>query len=199
MSIGLARKGVSTPISGDTPIRPDAENDALDAWGVSSLGQRVRRTRAAGEERMRGTSPILVAAVISIAPAGCGGGSSTSSTKQSTPAPVASASHALPAGQLGTYVRPSSPSGTSTGLRLTTDGRYSQTVGDGSVVNGLWSFSAGKITFNETGPAQVAVCIGQRGTYRWAYANRKLTLTVVSDPCTARKGDFQAAPWRQRF
>jgi hypothetical protein len=83
-------------------------------------------------------------------------------------------------------------------LTLTTGGRYSQTVGDGSVIHGQWSFSAGKITFNETGPQQVAVCIGQRGTYRWTYANKKLTLTVLSDPCTARKGDFQAAPWRQR-
>jgi hypothetical protein len=147
---------------------------------------------------MRGARPILVGTAVSVVLAGCGGGSSTSSTTQSTPAHVATASHALPATQLGTYVRPSSPSGTSTALTLTTDGRYSQTVGDGSVIHGMWSFSAGKITFTETGPAQVAVCIGQRGNYRWTYANKKLTLTVVSDPCRARTADFQASPWRQR-
>jgi hypothetical protein len=148
---------------------------------------------------MRVTTPMLAAVVISTAVAGCGGGGSNSSTKHSTTPAAGASSHALPAGELGTYVRAGKGPGTSTVLTLSADGRYAQTIFGSSRpgIHGVWSFRDGRIAFTETGGSDAA-CIRQRGTYRWSYASKRLTLGVVSDLCGPRSSDFPLAPWRQR-
>lgn len=150
---------------------------------------------------MRSTRLILVAVLILAAAAGCAGRSSSSPTKapatstgSTTSRPAGStAFHTLPTGERGAYTRPASDD-LSTALTLHADGRYTQTA-PGITIDGVWSFRKGRITFTETGGGD---CTGQRGTYRWSYAHKRLTLTEVSDPCPPRSEDFPAAPWRQR-
>jgi hypothetical protein len=141
----------------------------------------------------------LTVAAIGLLVAGCGGGSSSSSTKQSTPSTVGASSHALPPGEVGTYLRPSKGAATSTALTLNADGRYTQTISGGppNGIHGAWSFHNGRITYTETGGSNAA-CTGVRGTYSWSYANKTLTLRVVSDSRGPRSQDFPGARWRQR-
>jgi hypothetical protein len=136
------------------------------------------------EDVMHRIRPIFAAVLIAAAVAGCGGSSSSSSTKQ-TSSPVSGGPHALPPGQLGTYVRPGGPAGATFMLILTANGRYMQTLAGGQVINGVWSFRDGKVTFKETGGGGAA-CIGRQGTYSWSYAARKLTLSALSEPCSFR-------------
>ena len=141
----------------------------------------------------------LATVVLSAALTACGGGSSGSSTKQSTTSTVSAGSHVIPPGELGTYARPNTPEGTSRALTLSADGRYAQTI-VGSAPNGIhgvWSLRNGRITFTETGGSDAA-CLGQQGTYSWSYANKTLSLTVVSDPCQPRRSDFPIAAFRQQ-
>jgi hypothetical protein len=106
-------------------------------------------------------------------------------------------SHALPPGGAGTYIRPSYGAESSTALTLHPDGRFTQTVAgfQPNGTRGVWSFSNGRITFAET--TRIGPCGGERGTYRWSYAHKTLTLTRVSDPCGHRVADFQLGPWKK--
>ena len=133
---------------------------------------------------MHGTRPLLAAVVLSTAIAGCGGGGS---------------SHGLPLSELGTYVRPGGGTDISVALTLNADGRYLQVPYSGSPqlgIKGVWSFHNGRITLTETGGT--GACVGQPGTYRWAYAKKILTLSVVSDSCAPWVRDIPIAPWRHR-
>jgi hypothetical protein len=140
--------------------------------------------------------PIFAAVVIAAAVAGCGGSSSSSSTKR-TSSTVSGGAKALPPGQLGTYVRAGGRGGTTSTLILTANGRYTQALAGGQVINGVWSFRNGKITFKETGGGGAA-CIGRRGTYSWSYAAGKLTLSAISEPCSFRGQDLSTGSFKQR-
>jgi hypothetical protein len=140
---------------------------------------------------MPGTRPILAAVLILTPVAGCT--SSSRSATESTTSTAATTAHPLPPGELGKYVRPANDD-LSTALTLTADGRYTQKIPSGEI-HGVWSFNNGRITFTELGGGD---CTGQRGIYRWSYANKRLTLTIVSDPCVPRTEDFPSPPWRQR-
>lgn len=153
-------------------------------------------TRFFRRETMSWARLIVAATATSVAVAACGGSSSSSSGKQAT-STISAGSHALPAGQLGTYVRSGGSSGDTSALKLTADGRYTQTLAGGPVINGTWSFGEGKITFTETGGSG-ATCIGRPGSYRWSYVARKLTLRAISEPCQPRGGDFSLGPFTQR-
>jgi DNA-binding SARP family transcriptional activator/ABC-type branched-subunit amino acid transport system substrate-binding protein len=123
-------------------------------------------------------------------------------TNPSTARPPSSAgltSHSLPPAELATYARPTGTPGLTVALTLNADGSYTQTLWNGppNGIRGVWGFHHGTIAFTETGGSQSA-CTGQRGTYRWLYANKTLTLTLVNDPCTFRTQDFPTAPWAQR-
>jgi len=137
--------------------------------------------------------PMGAPVLISLAVAACTGSSPGSPAKEPATPAAGTSSRTVPPGGLGTYIRAASGD-LSTALTLNADGRYTQTAAGGTI-DGRWSFRNGKITFTETGGGD---CTGQRGTYRWSFASKRLTLTVASDPCQPRTNDFPAAPWRRR-
>lgn len=83
-------------------------------------------------------------------------------------------------------------------MKFDAQGHVRVTEGAKVLVEGEFSAKAGEIQFTDKSGPMACLTAGQEtGTYRWQYADEKLTLSKIDDRCEGRVSDLTAQPWKR--
>ena len=93
----------------------------------------------------------------------------------------------------GTYAG-KMPDASAITLTFADDGKMTVRVQNQTMVEGKYVVKDDRIEFNDqSGP--IACAPDQTGAYTWKLEAKKLTLTAVKDPCSARMSALTSQPW----
>ena len=93
----------------------------------------------------------------------------------------------------GTYAG-KMPDASAITLTFADDGKMTVRVQNQTMVEGKYVVKDDRIEVNDqTGP--IACAPDQTGAYTWKLEAKKLTLTAVKDPCSARMSALTSQPW----
>jgi len=145
---------------------------------------------------------LVASMVLGVLTVGCG--SSTPGTAGNSPAaspspltaspsPQPCTTQPQPPGTPGTF---SETNGTATFTLSIAGCKWSLAAsGQTSPIDGSWTYSTStsQVSFTEA----EGLCGPATGVYKWAFAGDTLTMTKVSDTCSARSDQFDGRAWRK--